>query len=358
MSTPTEPTAESAKLSKRKWTGLALLSLLVIVAVASYFLWPADSDGQRDAAVAACRAGNFTDAEPKLKEALARHPNDVEVLQCLAKGYFAAEQYADAEPYFSKLIELRPQTTAYLRDRMTVYRRLKQDEKAYGDAKQLLDLDTSDRDVRRLAVNLAFSVGQFADAEESCQTLLRDEPNDRRLRIMLSNIRRARGDDKGAGEILDELIREDSNDYGALLARGILYDETGHTDQAIPLLRRVFENDRTRRRTSGYQLGMALAKVGQQEEADRVLSEVRRLQDVELFSEAIKSQPDNPELMVRLAERLIREGNAEDGVKMLESAVERYPHYAPAHLALATQYEKMGQGERAAKHRRLAGKGS
>ena len=269
MSEPTEPTAESAPVSKRNRKIVAVVALGAILG-AAYFLWPKDEESKREAALQTCRSGNFTEAEPMLKDVLAHRPDDEEVLHCLARGYLDLEKFADAEPYLTKLIDLQPQNADYLRERMEAYRHLKLKEKAYANARQLLTLDPTDVRIRQSTMTLAFAIGQFAEAEEQCRLLLKDKPESRQLRMLLAHIREARGDDKSAGAILDELIREDANDYGALLAHGILYDETGHTDRAIPLLRRVYEDDRSRRRTSGYQLGMALAKVGQKAEAERV----------------------------------------------------------------------------------------
>ena len=86
------------------------------------------------------------------------------------------------------------------------------------------------------------------------------------------------------------------------------------------------------------------------------MSEVRRLQNVELSNDAMMSQPDNLELKVRLAETLLRDGHSEDGVRILKAALDQSPNYAPAHLALAAYYEKQGESQLAEHHRRLAGK--
>ena len=356
MSSPASQVPDNSRAPKRNRKAIVVVAILLAAAGVGGVIWlGGDGDGGRDAALQACRGGKFAEAEPALKESLTRHPDDVEVLDCLARGYVKAEQHAAAEPILSKLIQLRPGNVEYLTLRLRTYQSLRAREKAYADAEQLLNLDPTDTQLRRTAMNLALEIARFAESEEHCRALLKEQPRDRSLRLRLSQIRQNRGDDVGAGQIMDELIRENPNDYGALLARGILYDQTGHSDQAVPLLRRVFDEDRSRRRTSGYQLGMALDKVGQNAEAQRVMNEVYRLQDVELATEAIKSQPNNPGLMVQWAEKLIRDGHSADGIKLLESAVEQYPTYAPAHLALATQYEKQGQADLAAKHRKLAG---
>jgi Flp pilus assembly protein TadD len=357
MSTPANQVPDAAHAPRRNWKPVVVVALVIAAAGLGGFIWLGGDDGRRDAALHACRAGKFAEAAPALKEALARRPDDVEVLDCLARGYFKSEQYAEAEPHLSKLIELRPSDAEYLRQRITVYEHLKRREQAYADTRRLLELDPTDSELRSSAMNRAYDAGLYAEAEQHCRAVLQERPKDRRLRIMLSNIRKFRGDDDEAGTILDELLREDANDLSALLARGILYDETGHPDLAVPMLRKAFDGNPNGRRTAGTHLAMALSKIGKQEEADRVMAEANRLRDVAISNEAIKSQPDNLELKVRLAEELLRDGNSADGVGLLEAVLKQSPNYAPAHLALATHYDKHGQTELAAKHRRLAGKG-
>lgn len=339
---------------RRRWKP-AVVAAALAVAGGGVTYWRAAGDGRAEA-LAACRAGRFAEVEPGLKAALARRPDDVEVLDCLARGHLAAGNGPEAEADLSRLIDLRPQSGEYLRLRMQLYRDRKDREKAYADARRLLELEPADAQLRRTAMGQAFSVGAFAEAEEHCRALLADAPGDRGLRALLAQIRRARGDDAGAAEVLDDLIREDPRNYAALQARGTLYDEVGQPDKAVPLLRRVFEEDPSRRRTAGYQLALALGKAGQRAEADRVLAEVQRLQDVELSGEAIKSQPDNPDLRLRLAESLVRDGHPADGRAMLEQLVADHPRYAPGHLALADLYDEQGRADLAAEHRRRAGR--
>jgi predicted Zn-dependent protease len=354
MTNSSNPAASAVPVRRR---GKRILLVLVVIALglAGGAVWHWSGDGGRAAAIQDCRAGEFARAEPVLKSVLVKHPDDVEVLDCLAHGYLAADRLVDAEPHLSTLIRLRPDNADYLRLRWDLYRQQKLWEQAYADARRLIELEPNDEDLRRKAMGEAFSAGQFAGAEELCRALLTDHPGDRKLQGMLAQIRLGRGDDDGAGRILDELIRTDPKDYGALQARGILYDDTGHPEMAIPLLRQVFAEDPKRGKVAGYPLAVALRKVGQAAEAEKVLAEVRRTQELELADDAIKNQPDNLDLRVRLAKDLIRDGYAADGLRILNEALERAPGFAPAHRALAEYYAKEGKADLADKHRRLAG---
>jgi predicted Zn-dependent protease len=353
MSSPQVP-GESAPAPRRprRWI---LVVVLLGLGGAGVAAWLATRDHGRKAALQDARAGRFAEAEPVLREALERNPDDIDVLDCLARGYTKADRPLDAEPCLSELVRLQPDNAEYLRLRWNLYRTLKRWEPAYADARRLLELTPGDEDLRRKTMGDAFVSGHFADAEDLCRSQLAQHPGDRKLTGMMAEIRRARGDDAEAGRILDELIRADPNDYAALQARGILYDETGHPDQAIPLLRRVFDEAPNRKRPAGYPLAVALEKVGQKDEAKKVLTEVRRQQDVELAGEAMKTQPDNLALHVQLAEDLLRAGHTNDGLAVLDQVLRRDPKFAPAHRALADYFERAGKPELAAEHRRLAG---
>jgi tetratricopeptide (TPR) repeat protein len=349
---PLEPPPPPPPPPSSGWLRIAGAVVLLLAggAVVAYFALRTD---KRADALIACKTGRFNEVEKVLNELLARHPDDLEVRECLALGYASTERPAEAEPHLTKLLEAKPQDQVYLKRRMEQYHKLKRQEDEYADARRLLELDPDDK-LRRRVMELAFGIARLDEAEDLCRAMLRDEPKDRGLRLMMARIRRAQGDDKGSGEILDQLIREDPKNYGALLARGILFYETGRSDQAVPLLWRVYHEDRDRKRTSGYQLSVALHRIGQEEEARKILEEVRRMAEVALVEDNIKGQPDDLDLQVRMAESLIKDGHTDDGLQLLNLVLRRDPKFARAHLALAAHYEKEGKPDLAARHRKLA----
>jgi predicted Zn-dependent protease len=355
MSESETPLTELPRSASRRRQWL-VLSFLVISAlgIAAVFGWKyVDRSGRSDA-LKTYQTRPFEEAEPLLKQTLASRPGDAELLDSLARGYMRAGRHAEAETVLSRLVELQPDNVEYRRLRVEADIKLDRREEAFADTQILLLRSPDDMPLRRQAMNLAFALGHFAEAEVYCRELMSHDAFDRHLRIIFSDIRRARGDDEEAARVLDGLIQENAQDYGALLARGILYDETGNSDRAIPLLRRVYQEDRNRRRTSGYQLALALGKVGQQVEADQVRAEVRRLQNVELFHNAIESRPGDADLQVRLAETLLADGYDQDGLAMLNEVLKKSPSHPKANLVLAAYYEKHGKPALADEYRRRA----
>jgi predicted Zn-dependent protease len=335
---------------------LLLIGLGALGATAAAAIWSGGrNDRERAEALQAASAGDFASAEPGLKRAYEHSPQDAEVVAVLARAYQAAD-HPEAEVWLSRWVELAPDRDEPVRLRMEYFRKRKDGAKVLADVRRLLQLDPGNAQLRRTAMSQAFSYGEFEEAERLCRDCLQAQPADPWLNTMLAEIRRARGDAAGAAAILDALIRQNPRATGPLLARAVLYQESGEPGQAVPLLERVFRHDPRQRRAAGYQLSIALDRCGRPDEARKVLSEVRRLQDVEVFGEAIKSQPDNLDLQVRLAESLLGDGHVQDGLDQLQAVLNRDPWFRPAHRALADYFQKSGQPARAAEHRRLAGR--
>lgn len=341
----------STRPSPRRRVFAALL-LLATGSGGVTLYWRSDIAADRRDALASAASGDFPAAESGLLRAYARKSEDRDVVEALARGYLQADDLK-AEPYLTRWVELRPGQPEPLRARMEYYRKRK-DERALSDARRLLELDPGSAQLLRSVVSQAFSFGAFAEAETLCRDGLHRQPGDVFLRRILAETRRARGDAVEAARILDALIAESPTTTGPLLGRATLYQEAGDWEKSIPLLRTVYDQDPQQRRAAGYLLGIALDRTGKADEARKVMSEVRRLQNVEVFGDAIQNQPDNLDLPTRLGATLLADGHTQDGLGLLASVLERDPWFRPAHHALATHYEKNGDATRAAEHRRLA----
>ena len=337
------------------WRRPAVVFIIVLIVGGggALFLLDRTSRDRRDGLEAA-KAGDFKKAEPLLKRALEREPDEVEIVEALARGYIRERDPANAEAYLGKWVQLRPDAPEPRKLRMEFYQQAKKLEEAYPDAQKLLSLDPGNSQLRRTVMGLAFGLGEFASAEEHCRSLIRDFPKDDGLQVMLANVRRARGDPAEAATILDRVLKVNPTHGGALQVRAVLFEEANQPGDAIPLLREALRLDPSQYRKVGMRLAVMLERTGQSAEAEKVLAEVRRLQDVMTIEEGVLAQPDNLELRVRAGEQLLAAGHHADGVKMLLTVFNIDPTNRPAHRALAAHFEKIGQPDRAAQHRRAA----
>ena len=291
--------------------------------------WTSRDSRDRAAAIKAAKAHDFAAAEPGLRRAFERDPNDVEAVELLARGYAESDDPNSTEVFLARWVELRPDQLEPIKTRFEYYQRLKKTEQAYDDGRKLLQLDPANSPLRRTLAGMAMDVGHFEEAEKLCRECLAQTPRNSSLRSLLSQIRRARGDPTEAAAILDQLLDDEPGSTRAMFARAVLYEEAGDVEKAIPLLREVVKKDASRQRTAGYQLGMALERAGKREEARLVLAEVRRLQDVATAEEAINNQPMNLDVRVRMAQGLLAAGHSADGLSFLETVVKLDPTFPP-----------------------------
>src|SRR6476660_6067681 len=109
------------------WLRIAAAVALLLAGggVVAYFGFRTD---KRANALIACKTGRFNEVEAVLNDLIARHPDDLEVRECLARGYASSDRAAEALPRLTKLLEAKPQDPVFLRLRMEQYGKLKRDK--------------------------------------------------------------------------------------------------------------------------------------------------------------------------------------------------------------------------------------
>jgi predicted Zn-dependent protease len=339
-------------LSRRR--GLIPLLLLIAAALSAWFFWLAPSR-ERTAALELARKGEFELARPGLNRSLERRPEDAEVLEALTRGSLSAEDDFATMDLLDRWVAAAPTDPQALRLRMEQRTKRREYDAALTDGLALREQRSTDAELLKQVLNLAISAARFETAEQLCREALRAEPGDIGLRIRLAGIRTSRADTNGAATMLEGVLQDRPGHTGAMQVLAMLYNDLGQPEKAIPLLRKILDTDPNRQRTAGYQLSLALERTGHPEEARKVLAEVRRRQDLEVFREALQGQPDNLELRVRLGESLILDGHVNDGLVMLDEVFARDPAFAPAHRVLAEHYGRTGDAAKAERHRKLAG---
>jgi Flp pilus assembly protein TadD len=101
-----------------------------------------------------------------------------------------------------------------------------------------------------------------------------------------------------------------------------------------------------------------LTELGLTEEAEACQTRIKQArQDNEqlaILSQKLQAKPDDLDLRCQMAEIFLRQGEADEGLRWLQTNLQTQPKHRTTHLALATFYEKRGQEARAAEHRSMA----
>lgn len=309
--------------------------------------------------------GDFPEAEAKLLAALEVEPDNVDLLKALSLGLLTAERYLEAEPFLTRYCALRPDDPHPYRLRLTARHRgsmqaptdatrFRLQEQALEDGRRVLELEPTDDVVAQEVVWLALTLGHFDEADRTCRAARLRRPQEIFLLYLQARASHARGAVIEAAALLDTLLSQIADYDRALYLRALIYVETDEPAKAVPLLRQVIDNNRAHRAEARYQLGLALARLGQSEESQRILSELqqRNLDDV------TKSAGDTnrPIVLVRRAELLLEAGKLDEAIAHLKFVVKEDPTFARAHLLLALCYDKRGDKPLADEHRRKAEK--
>ena len=153
------PTAPPPVTPSRRRRLAGWLLALLLVGAAAAVAWTRYQAGRdRAEGLRAAEAGRFDEAEPLLRRALERAPDDVELLKALAPDLVAAGRLTEAEPFLSRWAALRADdveryatvSTEKVFNELGVRRRQPGD----GNALQLIDADESKPDGLSITIAL------------------------------------------------------------------------------------------------------------------------------------------------------------------------------------------------------------
>jgi Tfp pilus assembly protein PilF len=348
-----------------RWRGV-LVAVLLATAAAGLVYWLATSEpDRRDEALRLAKQGKLAEAEPLLERAVERDDHDAEAVAALALAKLGGTDAAAAEKYLSRWCELRPREARPFQLRMDLRHRTARGmwsradrvalmESALADGRRVLELNPTDDAVRREVAWLALTVGRDADAETECRRSLAAAPEDPWLNHLFAKILHAQGRRTEAAAVIDPVVRAQPGFAEALLLRATLYHEADQPSQAVPLLRQALNQKGCPRRDCLYRLGLALAATGDADGARKVMAEV----DLLNLTGAVANDhfPNNPAMRVQIAEAMLGVGRSADANAELDAVLAAAPDFAPAHRVKALYYDRTGQPDRAAEHRRRAGR--
>ncbi len=363
---PTPNRVQSARGIRRWFLRSGLLVTVLALGPFAWLEWQrSDASHTGQEAVRLAKQGRFRDAEPKLRVALEYDPDNIELLKTLALGLLGTEKLAEAELVLTHWCQVSPEQAEPYRLRMDLrhqnallakpvaeQQRLK--EMALADGQRAIELDSNDDSTARKVVWLCLASGRFEDADRVCRRSLQRQPDDPELLYLQSRVCHARGANAEGQQLLNKLLSHRPQFTPGLLLLAILHYEADEAERAIPLLRRVIAEGGASHKEARYHLGLALARAGHAEEAQRVLAGVA----LDNF-EKDTAQPGVPESLarrVRLAELLFSGGRVDEAFALLQTVLGEDPGYATAHRLLSTYYSQKGESAKAIEHRRLAGR--
>jgi tetratricopeptide (TPR) repeat protein len=281
------------------------------------------------------------------------HPRSAEALEILARWCMAEFRMPEAGVLTARWVEAAPASAAAWALRAEVLERLGQKPEAAEAYRRLAELGPADRKGRLALARVILETRQDPDeAARHLEWLTSTDPADTAAQVQLGACREAQGRPDEAAAILDRVVAG-SADPTALYYRGRLELNAGRPAAGLPFLRRAADLDPSNVELL-YTLFVGTQRAGTANEAKAAEERWRRCEAdrrrVSELARAIGASPYDPDLRREMGELFLRNGQAAQGVRWLESALRLRPDHAATHRVLAGHYERTGRPDLAREH--------
>ncbi len=317
----------------------------------------ATDDIQREFLLLRVQAGQVDELAPMLFDLVnSHHPDSREILNTIASAYIVRLRYKPAYACLNKWVEVEPEYAKPYYLRALVLERLNNQKAASADYHKALAIDPDMVPARLRVAEMLLEDKQAPEALPHLERLQVLAPDDPQVKARLGICLFLQGRGTEARRLLEEAVVHLPKDPALLVTLANLELQDGQPVKAEARLREVLKTDRSD--TEALFVLVAVLQVqGRTDEADAALADYHEKKDlVEKINTFLRDRADDPnttaEEFAEAGALFLRIGRERLGVQWLERAVDRDNRCQPAHLALADHYEKKGNADAAAAHRR------
>jgi len=284
------------------------------------------------------------------------HRDGAHILETMSRAYMRNLEYGPAFGCLSRWIVLDPNDTRPHYWRGWVFERVANPTRAREDYEHALAMDPSLFSVRLRLAEMLLEDNQPVEAATHLEYLRNLDPNRPEVSARLGQCRYLQGQHPEARRLLEAAVEKLPDDRYVLLYLARLDIEDRQPVRAEGRLRKLLDVDPSDTE-SRYILVTALKFQRRDREAAETLARYEKDKALVdranklLQSEAQKPTRDaNPAF--EIGSLLLQIGQQQQGLHWLNEALARNPDHQPTHKALADYYEKTGDAEQAASHRR------
>jgi tetratricopeptide (TPR) repeat protein len=283
-------------------------------------------------------------------------PDSPVILETLARAFMHRLRYRSALACLTRWIEIRPDSARAHHWRGWVLERLGRNHPAAEDYRRSLELDPNSFRVRLRVAEMYLEDRQAPEALPHLQRLYRQAPQDPEVQARLGVCLYLLNQRDKARQLMESAVRRRPNDPSLLNHLAKLDLEQGKAAEAERRLRTILKADPADTEAL-HNLVSALQFQGRGDEAASALEAHKKATaQLDRANKLLQQVADSPSATAadyaELGDLLLRLRRAREGVYWLEQALERNRGELRAHAALADHYEKKGDPERAASHRR------
>jgi tetratricopeptide (TPR) repeat protein len=328
---------------------------------------PAEADALERKLLAAQR-GDMAGVEKDLIDAVKKdHPDSVLILEALAQGYRESCRPRDESRALDEWLRRKPDNPEVLYRLGRAVERLPRasnetwnigpSPQAMKYYRRAVEADPK-HDAARLRLAEGLLEQQNApEALEHFQRLRERRPKDPAVVLGLARCAILMGRTEEGTNLLDRYLADHPQDVRALTERGKVALQEGQVAKAEGLLRRAVQRAPSDYHAT-YVLFSCLGLAGKEAEAKEYRTRLENIKaDLKRLPDCIESAERHPQDPVPRCEAgliLLRLGEEKEGLRWLRSALRVDPKHRATHGALADYYRAKGDKELAEKHGKLA----
>ncbi len=303
--------------------------------------------------------GEMDEAEtPLWKHLASKHPQSSLILEAMTIGYANSFRFGTALWAAKRLLEKEPKNVPGRLMRAWILVRNSNFPEAEEDYRRVLEIDP-DLDSAKLSLaNVLYQTSRAPDAVKLFEEVAKRRPEDPAVLLGLARCQEELGKADEARKLLEKLIAKHPKHVEGLTQRGKLAFQEGKGDEAEKWLRRAVKSD-PHNRLAMYTLYLCLNQQGKEKEAQQLLPKLQKIEEgierlMEITVKEMDAKPRDAGLHHEIGAILLRSGQEQTGILWLKRTLKLDPKHRPTHKLLADYYEKTGDKQRAAEHRKLA----
>ncbi|MEZ6108109.1 MAG: tetratricopeptide repeat protein [Pirellulaceae bacterium] len=282
-----------------------------------------------------------------------------EVYYAMVKGYLASYQVLRAEDAVNSWLNWRPDSVQARFLRGNIRYRFGQIDQAITDYRFVLEHSPDNAEAHLLLGLLLNESGRVEEAYEHFDRSLELQPDSAETQLELAYCAKQLGYEERAKELAEALLKTDDPPRRAkameLLAK--LAIEGEEYERARELLEQAFRTAPPNGELC-HMMGTVLSLTGDTERAQVFMDQAAGFRDrhdrIQDLTKQLIDEPDRDDLRLEVAELMFRDGQEEPGAMWLLTILKNNPDHLPSHRLLAAYYQRIGQPQVAAVHRKKA----
>lgn len=286
------------------------------------------------------------------------HPEGPLILTSLAVAYMNNLRYRPAFACISRWIELEPDSAKAYQYRGWVLERMDRHKEGMLDYRKAMELDPDLVPVRLRVAEMLLEDKQPQEALPHLERLYRRVPDHPLVQARLGSCRFLQGRPKEARRLMEAAVVHLPKDPTLQIHLAKLDAREGRAADAERRLRAVVEADPSDTEALYALVGVAQSR-GRADQAAALVKEFKRAEVVlDRINKLLRQIADRPTARAadyaEIGELLLGVKQEGRGLYWLHEALDRDPEQEQAHQALAAYYERKGEANKAATHRRQA----